>query len=260
MTAGAQPPWKTYEPHHFDDRVALVTGAASGIGLETARAFAGLGARTVLLDRDEPALKSAASDLPRAQVVTADITDQDSVAAAFDQIDHEHGRLDHVAHCAAVITSTPTLEADPEHWRRVLDINLVGTFSIVQAALRRMTESERGTIVLVGSDAGSRGGGGRIADAVYAASKAGVLNVVKSLAREFAGSGIRVNAIAPGPTDTPLHKHVPDTVKQDIAKGIPLGRMGRPEDIAAGIVFLSSEASSFMNGSALDVDGGTALR
>src|SRR5204862_4803324 len=125
-----------------------------------------------------------------------------SIATAFKAIDGEIPALDHVVTCAAIITAARTPDVTWEHWRRVLDINLLGTFFVVQQALARMVPRRRGTIVCVASDAGFRGGGGLIADAAYAASKAGVLSLVKSVAREMAGSGIRINALAPGPTDT----------------------------------------------------------
>ncbi|MGH3311720.1 MAG: SDR family NAD(P)-dependent oxidoreductase [Streptomyces sp.] len=180
---------------------------------------------------------------------------------AFAALEARIARVDHVAHCAAVITSTPTptLDADAAHWRRVLD-NLIRAFLVAQESLRRMAEVQRGTMALVASDAGYRDGGGLIADAPYAASNAGVLSLVKSLVREFEGSGARVNALVPGPTDTPMHEGIAHRMKERIAAGIPLGCMGRPEDMAAAIVFLSSAAGSFIHGAAPHVDGGAMLR
>lgn len=244
----------------FTDRVVVVTGAAGGIGLEAATAFHAYGARVVLLDVDAARLDGAATALPGALALPLDITDADRVAAAFDRIRAEHGPVDHLVHAAAVITAKPLLEQDTEHWRRVLDVNLVGSFSVVRAAVAQMAPRGTGTIVAVASDAGFRGGGGLIADAAYAASKAGVLSLVKSVAREFAGSGVRINALVPGPTDTPLHARVSDELKQRIAAGLPVGRMGRPDDMAAAILFLSSPAAPFVYGAAIDVDGGSMLR
>ena len=262
MTATENPglAWEAFGPDGFADRLAVVTGAAGGIGLEAARAFHAQGARVVMVDVNASLLSQAAVGLPGATAVPLDISDDDQVANAFAQINAEHGPIDHLVHAAAIITAKRFLEQDVAHWRRVLDINLVGSFSVVRAALGPMVDRGAGTIVVVASDAGFRGGGGLIADAPYAASKAGVLSLVKSVAREFAGSGVRINALVPGPTDTPLHSTVSSELKQRIAAGLPVGRMGRPDDMAAAILFLSSPAARFVYGSALDVDGGSMLR
>lgn len=256
----ASAPWAAFARGHFADRVVLITGAASGMGRETAQAFSCLGARTALLDRDSHAVGQLHRQLPGSLPVVADVADPDAVAAAYRRIDDELGRLDHLAHCAAVITTVSTDDADAEHWRRVLDVNLIGSFVVAREALVRMRQAQRGTIVLVASDAGFRGGGGLIADAAYAASKAGVLSLVKSLAREFADSGVRVNALVPGPTDTPMHGGVSPELKERIAIQIPVGRLGQAADMAAAIVYLSSSAAAFVHGSAHDVDGGSMLR
>ncbi|GAA5137665.1 SDR family NAD(P)-dependent oxidoreductase [Pseudonocardia adelaidensis] len=253
-------PWQSFRPDEFAGRVALVTGGASRMGRETARAFAAHGADVVLADVDAAALDRAAAEMPKALPVVLDVSEPDSVAAAFERIDAAYGRLDHLAHCAAVIAATRFLEADAAHWRRLLDVNLVGTFLVTQQALRRMLDAGTGTIVLVASDAGFRGGGGLIADAPYAAGKAGVLSIVKSVAREFAGRGVRINGLAPGPSDTPLHTGISAELKERIAAGLPMRRMGDPGDMAGAILFLSSAAASFVYGATLDVDGGAMLR
>ena len=162
--------------------------------------------------------------------------------------------------CAAVITAVKALDQTWSHWHRVLDINLLGTFFVAQQALKRMIPQGSGSIVCVASDAGIRGGGGLIADAAYAASKAGVQSLVKSLAREMAGKGIRINALNPGPSDTPMHTTISQELKDRIAEGLPMKRMGRPSDMAGAILFLCSSASSFVYGAGLDADGGSMFR
>ncbi len=252
--------WEVFSPSAFDGEVAVVTGAASGMGFEAARAFAACGARVVLADRDADGVRDAAMRIPGARGVAVDITDEETVARIMHDAARDFGRIDHLVHCAAVITSQHTREADVGHWRRVLDVNLVGAFVVAQQALRHMEPAGRGSVVLVASDAGFRGGGGLICDSAYAASKAGVLSLVKSLAREFASAGVRVNALVPGPSDTPMHGAAADELKQRIASNIPVGRMGRPEDMAAAILFLCSPGAAFVQGSAFDIDGGLMLR
>lgn len=250
-----------FAPDAFAGQVTLVTGAAGGMGREVARAFHSLGSHVWLSDLDTEALHSTAKELattdgPDLLGCPADVADPDAVAELFRQIDERHGRIDNVVSCAAVITATRALEITTEHWQRVLRINLLGTFSVLQEAVRRMTAQGSGRLVAVASDAGKRGGGGLVADAAYAASKAGVLSVVKSLAREFAGTGVRINALTPGPTDTPMHSELTTELKERIAAGLPIGRMGHPADMAAAAVFLCSPAANFVYGASLNVDGG----
>lgn len=291
-------PWRAFDATEFRGRVALVTGAASGMGRATARAFVDRGASVVLADIDESALKrvetelldlirsdeaeaddraaspeaspeSAARDAGTAPApdpargvlaVRTDVADAESVTRLYERLDDLHGRLDHVVHAAAVLSATPFLQGSAEHWRRVLDVNLIGTVNVLRPALARMLDQRSGTVVAVASDAGHRGAGHEIADAAYAASKAGVLSVVKSLAREFAGQGVRINALAPGASDTPLLSGLSDSSRAQIESLTPLGRLGRPEEIAAAILFLSSRAAEFVYGASLDVDGGSMFR
>ncbi len=252
--------WACFAPSTFEGRLTLVTGAAGGMGREVARAFHELGSAVVLTDLDGDAVAEVAADLGEGAPVTAaslDVADPAAVTAVFEQIDSDHGRIDNVVSCAAIITAARALDITTEHWRRVLDINLLGSFYVCQEAVRRMTAQGYGRIVAVASDAGKRGGGGLVADAAYAASKAGVLSLVKSLAREFAGTGVRINALTPGPTDTPMHGGLTQELKDRIAAGLPIRRMGHPDDMAAAAVFLCSDAANFVYGASLNVDGGS---
>ena len=262
--ATTRTPADAFAHDHVAGQIVLITGAAGGMGLETSRAFAAHGAHVVLGDLDGDAVERAAAAIRagggRASARTLDVGDPASITACFAFIDSQFGRLDHVVTCAAIITAKRIPAMDWAHWQRVLDINLLGTFFVVQEALARMVPAGRGSIVCVASDAGVRGGGGLIADVAYAASKAGVLSLVKSVAREISGKGVRINALNPGPSDTPMHRNVSADLKARIAEGIPMKRMGRPDDMAAAIMFLCSSAASFVYGAALDADGGAMFR
>lgn len=257
--------YAAYADDAFSGKTVLVTGAASGMGLETSRAFASKGAEIVMADRDQDGLARYAYELratgAKIHTVTVDIANQDSIAALFDYCDANLAGLDNVVTCAAIITARRLFEQDWAHWHKVLDVNLLGTFFTVQAGVKRMLDnSDGGNIVCVASDAGVHGGGGLIADTAYAASKAGTLSLVKSIARELAGKKVRINALNPGPTDSPMHSHIDQSLKDRIAGNLPMRRMGRPDDMAAAIMFLCSDAASFVYGAALDVDGGSMFR
>lgn len=246
----------------FQDTVTVVTGAAGGMGLATAQLFARHGGSVVLSDRDTSRLQKAVNDLDvgdRAVAVELDLADPTSVSALFERACDTFDRVDHAVNCAGVMSSVPMDEVTPEVWDTVNTINLRGAFLFTQEAYRRMAPRRRGSVVLVASDAAKRGGGGMIADIPYAASKAGVVSLVKSVSRACAGSGIRINGVCPGASDTPMHGSVDQTMKDRIAAGIPLGRMGNPEDMANAIAFLCSDLASYIYGESINVDGGTIL-
>ncbi|WP_352630499.1 SDR family oxidoreductase [Mesorhizobium sp. M0496] len=257
--------YATYADDSFAGRTVLVTGAAGGMGLEIARAFLSKGAEVVMCDRDADGLKQCSVDLHalggKPHTVVADMGDPHSIKRMFDYCDAHLPRLDNIVTCAAIITAKKIPDQDWAHWQRVLGINLLGTFFTVQGAVQRMQANpEGGNIVCVASDAGVHGGGGLIADTAYAASKAGTLSLVKSVAREMAGKKVRINALNPGPTDSPMHSHIDQALKDRIAANLPMRRMGHPRDMAAAILFLCSDAASFVYGAALDVDGGSMFR
>lgn len=235
--------------------LAIVTGAATGIGEAVARRFADAGAELLLIDRDEKLLASVASALG-AQSRVADVTDWDmaeEVAAAIP--------ADILVNCAGLYPSGPLLELDEAHWDRLLDVNLKATMRMTQAIGRRMVERGRGSIVNIASVQAFRPTGGK---AAYAASKAGVVALTKVSAIELAPA-VRVNAVTPGPIMT-------DVVKAAIARGggtapitarrisqVPLGRLGEPDEVARVVQFLASPAAGFVTGAAWTIDGGALL-
>jgi NAD(P)-dependent dehydrogenase (short-subunit alcohol dehydrogenase family) len=247
----------------FDGQVALVTGAAGGIGLATARAFAQAGASVVLADRNAALLAQACQDLRAAghQVlgVPCDVTDRAQVTAAIGQAVGTYGRLDAAFNNAGInCAGAPMLDSEDEEFDRILDINLRGVWHCMKAELRQMVAQGSGAIVNCSSIGGMRGSTGR---AAYSASKFGVIGLTRAAALDYAATGIRINAVCPGIIgDTPMAREVTKNYDPDIISAFvaaePIGRLGKPEEIAAGVLWLCSPAASFMVGHAMAIDGG----
>ena len=257
--------YSTFDSGHFKGKTVLITGAASGMGLETAFAFASKGAEIVMFDKDVAAVTKYASrfrsDGFKVHSIEMDVSDPNSIESGFKWCDENLEKLDCLVTCAAIMSARRIENQDWAMWRHVLDVNLMGTFFPVKAAASRMNNNPNGgSIVCVASDAGVNGGGGLVADTPYAASKAAVLSMVKSVARELSGQNIRINALNPGPTDSPFLSFVDPALKSEIANSLPMGRLGKPEDMAAAIMFLCSDAAKFMYGAAMDVNGGSIFR
>lgn len=237
----------------LDGRRIVVTGGAGGIGRAVAARLLAAGARLLVADR-EGAGEAAGALGPDVRATALDVADETSVERAFDLAAAELGGLDGLVHCAGIGVERAFLETGLEEWRRLLDVNLTGTFLCCRAAVRRMGRG--GSLVTLASTAGERGSARR---AAYGASKAGVVNLTQAIAVELGAAGIRANVISPGPVDTDLVRrmHAADT-RAAFAARTPLGRYGRPDEIAGAALYLLCDESSFVTGHVLRVDGGFA--
>jgi NAD(P)-dependent dehydrogenase (short-subunit alcohol dehydrogenase family) len=247
--------------YDFSGQVSLVTGASSGMGLATARAFAAHGASVTLADIDEDALRAATDELTsaghKALGVVCDVSDEDQVAAMVDRTVATFGRLDMAFNNAGIMIPPSDAADEPtDNFDRVNAINLRGVWACMKHELRAMREQGSGAIVNCSSLGGLVGLPGR---ASYHASKHGVLGLTKSAALEYAPRGIRINAVCPGTIDTPMVAQMLANGELDMHEAIhnqPIGRLGTADEIAAAVLWLSSPAASFVIGVALPVDGG----
>lgn len=231
----------------LEGKVALVTGAASGIGRAIATRLVEEGCIVAGLDLAEPA------DTPVASFHQADVRDEAAVAAAVSAAVGRHGHLDIVANAAGVAGGGFAHMLDLDEWRRVIDVNLTGTFLVCKHALGPMVEQRSGSIVNIASIEGIEGVEG---GSSYNASKGGVVVFTKNLAIDYGKIGIRVNCICPGGIDTPMLQSLPGDFRERFAAVHRMGRLGRPDEIAAAAAFLASAEASFVTGHALVVDGG----
>lgn len=241
-------------------RVAVVTGAASGIGLGVARRFAVEGDQVALLDRHGEAAEQAAEELRQqghtAFALEVDVADWADVRSGFERVRAALGPVGILVACAGIESFDAVADITEETWNRILAVNLTGTFTCVQAALPDMVEAGWGRIVTISSSS-AQSGAPRMAH--YAASKGGVIGLTKALARDLAGAGITVNTIPPSLVDTPMARDAEarGLVSVDaMAKMIPLGRAGTPDDIAAACSFLCSDGGSYITGQIIGVNGG----
>lgn len=240
-----------------DQKVALITGGAGGIGGATADKLLGLGWRVAIVDLNiDAAREQQAAHPKRVLLIQSDVGKPESASIACDRLVEEWGRLDLLVNCAGVNRHSPFEDLSLEDWNFVLSVNLTSTFLFMQAAARHMLKVESGAIVNISSIAGARGVPDRCA---YAVTKAGVDSLTRSGANAWATKGIRVNAVAPGFTKTPLVQQFIDKGNIQLAPMVdrtPMNRLASPSEIAAAIVFLGSDESSFMTGQTVYVDGG----
>jgi 2-keto-3-deoxy-L-fuconate dehydrogenase len=242
-------------PFRLDGKTAFVTGGASGIGEATCRAFANAGAHVTVADIDLGRAQAVAATLPYARATQCDITNFDSCAAAIAELD----TLDIVVNSAGIGLVGGILETEPNDWQRLFRVNVEGAFLITKAALPKLLQSQ-GSIVFIGSVAGVIGVKKRFA---YCATKGAIVAMTKQLAVDYPKE-IRVNCICPGTVDSPFvegylekyHKHEKEKVREELNARQPIGRLGRPDEIAHMALYLSSAEAGFVNGSTVMIDGG----
>ncbi|MEW6682619.1 MAG: 3-oxoacyl-[acyl-carrier-protein] reductase [Nitrospirota bacterium] len=236
------------------DRVALVTGAAQGIGWSIAQQLAACGASVVVADVEADKAQTAAKTLgARTLGLAMNVARSAEVAAGVERVVAEFGRLDVLVNNAGITRDGLLIRMKDEDWDRVLDVNLKGTFYCTKAALGVMIKQRRGRIISIASVVGVMGNAGQTN---YAASKAAIIGFTKSVAREYANRGVTANAVAPGFIKTAMTDQLPDDVQTRLREQIPLGRLGGPEDVAQAVVFLASDAASYITGQVVHVNGG----
>lgn len=244
-----------------EKKVALVTGASRGIGRAIALALSGKGYDLVINYAGAPteaeevkaAIEAAGG---RAMIVHCDVSRAEDVAAMFDEIKKEFGRLDVLVNNAGITRDSLLVRLKEENWDAVIDTDMKSVFLTIKAAAPMMMKQKQGAIVNIASVVGITGNAGQIN---YSAAKAGVIGMTKTAAKELASRGVRVNAVAPGFIATAMTAVLPEKVKEDMIHSIPLGRMGQAEDVAHAVCFLVSDEAAYITGQVLTVDGGMVM-
>ncbi len=238
----------------FEHRVAAITGGASGVGREAAARIAAEGGHVFLWDRDESALAAAAAAIPGAETARVDVADAAEVTHAAEAAFRSHGRLDILIASAGITGPTATLWEYPlEEWRRVIDIDLNGIFNSCRAVVPLMLKNDYGRIINISSVAGKEGNPNASA---YSTAKAGVIGLTKSLGKELARTGIRVNCITPATFKSPILSQLPQSQIDYMKSKIPMGRLGEVEEVASLVCWLASEECSFSTAATFDISGG----
>ncbi len=244
----------------LEDKVAIVTGAAGGIGIVTARKFAQEGAHVVLADLDlaqvEAARDSLGKDVPQALALRLDVTDQASVDAMVAKVKASFGRIDCLVNNAGITQDARLARMSAQQFDRVIEVNLKGVFLCTQAVSGTMIGQGSGVILNASSVVGLYGNFGQTN---YAATKAGLIGMTKTWARELGPKGVRAVVVCPGFVSTHILDTIPPAVMQKMVEKVPLGRLGRPEEIANVYAFLASDEASYINGAVIEVSGGIML-
>lgn len=241
----------------LEGKVALITGSAQGIGKAIAILFAKRGADIVISDMNSENAQKVSKEIGnigrKCLVSITDVADFKAVEEMIKKTIDKFGKVDILVNNAGIVKDGLLLRMKEESWDQVLNVNLKGTFNCTKAAIRYMAKQKSGKVVNIASIAGEMG---NIGQANYSASKAGVIGFTKTVAREFASRSINVNAVAPGFIDTEMTRALPESITENLKSQIPIERLGTPEDVAEAVFFLVSEASSYITGQVLNVNGG----
>lgn len=247
-------------------KTVIVTGGGGGIGGATCRRFASEGAKVAVFDVNPSAAEKVVNDIRAANgtaaAFTCDITDHAAVAVAVDKVRETLGPIDILVNNAGRDIFSPFLKTQPADWQKLIAINLVGALNLHHAVLPEMAERKSGRIVNIASDAARVGSSG---EAVYAACKAGLVGLTKTLAREHARHGITLNVVCPGPTETNLLSEVvstsnnPEKLQEAFRRAVPMGRLGMPDDLPGAICFFASDDAAYITGQTLSVSGGLTM-
>lgn len=244
----------------LDGRVALVTGAAGGIGRAISARLAAAGARVALADLDSAAAAEVAGSIGAdCAAFELDVADSVAAAAVVSAIETGLGPIDILVNNAGIDKIEKFVDSTEETWKRIVTVNYLGTVIVTRAVLDGMVERRHGRIINISSDAGRVGSSGEV---VYSGTKGAVIAFAKGLARETAAQGITVNTVCPGPTDTPLLQQVADLSQgmyDSLAKAVPMKRIGTPQDIAPAVEFFAGDGASFITGQTLSVSGGLTM-
>lgn len=243
--------------YQLDGKVALVTGGSRGIGLETAKLLASRGAKLFLVDVNEATLKETEQNLKGqgfdVAVCVADISSSEQAQKAVDTCVKQFEKIDILVNNAGITRDNLSIRLKDEDWELVLRVNLTGSFYMARAAAKIMMRARYGRIVNVASVVGVMGNAGQVN---YSASKAGVIGMTKSMAKELASRGVTVNAVAPGFIDTPMTAVLSEEVRNAMIATIPMSRYGKPDEVASAIGFLASDEAAYITGQVIVIDGG----
>lgn len=237
-------------------KVAIITGAAKGIGFATAQRFAQEGAKVIIADINQEAVNAAAAQTSNAEGYVMDVTDRASIQSVVDQVMQKHGHIDILINNAGITQDARLIKMTEAQFDTVIDVNLKGVFNCTQLVVPHMLEAGSGAVVNASSVVGLYGNFGQTN---YSATKFGVIGFTKTWARELGPKGIRVNAVCPGFIATEMVKAMPENILQDIEKRSWLGRLGTPAEMANVYLFLASDEASYINGVALEASGGISL-
>ena len=244
----------------FNGKIAVVTGAASGIGQATAEALAEAGASVIVADINQEKGEAAAAAIRqkgrKAEFLPIDLTNEASIGTFADAVQAKFGAVDILVNGAGWGQTKPFWEATADLWERVIGLNFVGPMKLAKALLPKMMERGSGKIVNIASDAGRVGS---LGETIYSGAKGGLIAFTKSLARETARYNINVNCVCPGPTETPLLFAVPEKHLEAFKKAIPFRRFGKPSEVADAVVFFASDRASYITGQVLSVSGGLTM-